>query len=74
MASNERTDRMEPTGTTTVTVHDPSGQLLQIAQPSPSSTFGEVMASVVMWFIAIIVLGTLAGLWVKWFWLGYVFR
>lgn len=33
---------------------------------------GRIFASVILWFFVALILGTVAGVWVKLFWLGWV--
>ena len=38
-----------------------------------NSRESKVAASVVMWTLLVIVLGTIVGVWVKWYLIGWVF-
>lgn len=39
----------------------------------PVSKEAETAANLIMWALLILVLGSLLGLWIKFFWLGFVF-
>lgn len=41
-------------------------------QPKRNSREAEVAASVTVWFLLLVILGTAAGVWIKWFWIGWV--
>lgn len=41
--------------------------------PNKSPLGSRIAAQVVIWFFLLLVLGTVFGVWVKLFWLGWVF-
>lgn len=52
-------------------------------RPKPNLTFrqlayrqreGEIATSVFMWFILLLILGSVLGVWIKYFWLYWVFE
>lgn len=45
----------------------------RVPGPETKLTQAGWFAAVIMWFIVVFVLGTIGGIWIKLFWMGWVF-